>query len=66
MNKELTTVIARATIQVLAGWLLKKGIELDNGSVEIFVGAVVSAASVVWSVKEKAKIKSDTQTITKP
>jgi hypothetical protein len=66
MNKELTTVIARATIQVLSGWLLKKGIEVDDGNIELLVGAVVFVASIVWSVKEKAKIKSDTVTIPKP
>ena len=66
MNKELTTVIVRALLQAVAGALTARGIAIENGALELVAGGVVAALTVVWSAKEKAKIKSDTVTITKP
>ena len=66
MNKELITVILRAIIQAVAGALAVRGVSIDDGSIEIIVAGIVAALTIVWSVKEKAKIKSETTTITKP
>ena len=66
MNKELITVILRAIIQAVAGALAVRGVSIDDGSIEIIVAGIVAALTIVWSVKEKAKIKAETTTITKP
>ena len=66
MNKELTTVIVRALLQAVAGALTARGVVVENGALELVSGGLVAALSIVWSVKEKARIKSDTITITKP
>lgn len=66
MNKELTTVIVRAILQAIAGALTARGIAIDNGTTELIAGGIVAAVTVVWSVKEKNSIRSNSQTIVKP
>ena len=66
MNKELTTVVVRAILQAIAGALTARGVAVDNGTVELIAGGLVAVATVVWSVKEKASIRANSQTIVKP
>lgn len=67
MNKETLTIVVRAALQALAGGLAARGIAIENGSLELITGAVVAVITIVWSHKEKAKIKSgNTATIAKP
>lgn len=66
MNKELITVVVRAGVQVVAGLLLHRGFTVADSELEVIVGSIATLVSVVWSAKEKAKIKSETVHIAKP
>lgn len=66
MNKETLTVFVRAILQAVAGSLVGKGV-LDESATEPIIGGAVAAATVLWSIAEKKRIKSgNTGTIPKP
>lgn len=58
MNKDIIPVITRAALQGIAGFLAANGISVSDGSTEQIAAGILAVVSIIWSVREKAKLKT--------